>query len=619
METIISKLALCTNTETNDRFTSLIIETEREYFIIENVGQAEAKSLTDGTIYDSYSDIFTLAEQQRKSSIIFVPNFQENNTLIDCQFSNLNGFFEIGNERTKREFLFFDSFVSWSKSAERSSDTAVFISRPDGAVFLPETGADLIKQYPNPHDLVTLLQTTKIELLKWFINSVPEYVKAPTEIFNIITDTFGVFPMGARNRVIEAIRRTPQDFEKLTTAGVTADYLAELGRFGKNGTKTALLKGASNTLQKAIADNDIKAVGDVIKDLQRVEQYNSNQSIIERLNRSFYDWENDWQTGDDITTDLQLLFDGQDGQTHELRKLTFSNCGVSVVVAPTKHGKTTFMIDTAIKQALKKPDEVVLYFSIEENEQQIVTKIYRHFASNYNELEAGDGVLNNLRRWSKSYDYNESEKFNKIRQGAQMVSNLKPLRLATDIDTAISQIRSVLQNEREHGRKINCLFLDYIQLLRAQKQAYSRTDEISYICNALNDFCKSENIGVITGAQFNREAKKAENLDVWGIALIGDSQSIENIATDVYLLANTSMCGDSAFNTTTKRGARIVNNTPIGRKNETFFYLENLISREHKGGGFCVVSVNMAFGIVADSANDGNDIFNNVPTLKYLR
>lgn len=601
------KLAIYTDAESNDFFSTLVATTERELFILENVGGVDTKSGDFDAVFTCYDDIFKAAEAEQKSSIIFAPNFAQDAETIAAQFQNLNALIECPDAPTSRCFSFLDKYISWTRNSE-TQGTTIYISEPQKMALLAESGADIVREFGE--NLRQVMQNSKTELLQWFVDNFNKSIKNEAEQRAVINDIWGCFSIPIQNSILSKIRREPQKYTQLNEIGLTADYLAELGKHGKNGTKTALMKQAEKMLQTAINDNDIKAVGDVVENLEKVQRYNTNAQIIESLNKSHYDHANEMQSGEDIETEWQLYFDGKDGNAAELRKLTFSNCGVSVVVAPTKHGKTTFLIDTAIRHAQAHPNETILYFSIEENEQQIVTKIYRWFADGLpfaDELTRGDGALINIRRWRTSGA--DVDKFNELQKMADAVQNFKPLRLNTDIDTAAAQIKAVLQYEREHGRSVGAVFLDYIQLLRKQKSSYSRTDEMSYVCNALNDLSKSENVGIITGAQFNRQAKEAKSLDDWGVWMIGESQSIENISTDVYLLANTAMCKEIAYKNDTTRGARIFANSTPTDENGAFFYIENLISREHRGGGWCVLPVNLNFGKI-EQQQQGN-IFNN--------
>lgn len=613
-------------TNTSTQTQSLIIDDQKYIYIVENVGKADPTRSTETPQFGDVSELLNMARGTGAKSVIYAPDYDiRTDTDTRPQFANIDGRFIFPDtpeaKRDKRGLMFADKYLSWIKTDGKQDDTPIYISFPCRGDFGAQSNGELMKLC-NRAEIVGNSDQFKRDLLTWIFETVPKYISESLVVSQTLQSIFLNFPTDQRR---ETTRQIKQDSAKetptLQKAGLSADYLDELNRHGKDGTKEAKKQRYANELIKAVNDNDDTEFKKVVGKLQSLDYYDEIQDAIKQNRTKYKDWEKLIQTPDDIETDIRLYRETDDDFPPEYdRNLSFSNRGVSVIVAQTKHGKTLFMLDTAIKYATKHPDETVFYFSDEEDGSQIVTKIYRHFADGHEtairhgndpKKPVNHDILQGLRRmiWENDPDLDD------IRFDGEKVQNLHVVRVKDDINKTVAMINAVVMDEREnYHRPVKACFLDYLQLFRDEGNSYSRTDELSHVCTALNNLSKDLQVGIITSAQFNREVKKSDvNFDSWGIAFIGESQSIENIATDVYLLVNATKIKKILKNsievnqTTDKLKAEDYKKISIRAErinefttpdNANFLYLENLISREHRGENYAVIPVNLQFGRV---------------------
>lgn len=627
-------------------YTTIALRRGTHLYLIDNIGEQGDESYT----YDYLREFLVLAKENNITVVDVALNYQ---TKGEAKETTSEGFKRIAlpNDfpqtaeatRDKRGLLFVDS---WLQSGQNVN---VNICDPYGALLLIDEEADGSKIFTtaqartvgDTEDIAeywknvgfevanNYMAENKSEVLEWAFMTMSKYIKEPTELERTLIHIFEGADRGTQNRLIRAIQKheNREKFRAVLDCGIDERYLEEVKNKGRDGTTIGLLEKIYTDIGNALNTRSFEAVGDIAKDFQKLQYKNTIAETLKTINSTYRELESEIQSPNDIETDIQL-YRGTHDSKYKDRLLTFSNCGVSVIVAPTKNGKTTFLLDSAIKEARKSvaraeqtgadPD-TILFFSIEEDTAQILTRIYAYCSSEVLEAEE---VRHQVRRLVNSDP--DSDKLRKIRLKADETANLKPCRIPKQIDEAAAHINATVDSIRKRGGEVRAIFLDYIQLLRKEQKSYDRTDEISYICGVLNDLSKSLQIGIITAAQFNRKVKGGKKMDDWGIADIGESQSIENIATDVYLLASSQECVDfiskeirgeelsknEADEAKRTRASQRVRRITEGRPDWSttpYFYLESILSREHRSGGFTTIKTNLSFGIVEKQNEEGED------------
>ena len=205
---------------------------------------------------------------------------------------------------------------------------------------------------------------------------------------------------------------------------------------------------------------------------------------------------------------------------------------ISILTAPTSHGKTTFLINMALNVAQSNPDTETYLFSYEEDGDSILINTLNTYLD--------EEISCNNRRTLKSYFTTGSTEYIKSQSKDYFTSTkdkffrelIETRRLnihysSYNSDTIIEAIRYL----HKHA-KPGAIFIDYIQLLNLPEgkyKTYSRQEEIKEICIALKDVAVETGLPIILGAQFNREVVNQLRLHATKIGEAGDIERIANL------------------------------------------------------------------------------------------
>lgn len=204
---------------------------------------------------------------------------------------------------------------------------------------------------------------------------------------------------------------------------------------------------------------------------------------------------------------------------------------ISVLSAPTSHGKTTLLVNMALNVATAYPDKQTYLFSYEEDGDSILINALNAYLD--------DEISSNNRRTLRSHFTNGSTEYIRRDQVEDFTATKKRFfdelidtrRLnihysSFNSDTLIGAIRYLHKNANPGS-----IFIDYIQLLNLPEgkyKTYSRQEEMKQICIALKDVAVETGLPIVVGAQFNREVVNHLKLHP---TKIGEAGDIERIAS----------------------------------------------------------------------------------------
>jgi DNA primase catalytic core len=220
------------------------------------------------------------------------------------------------------------------------------------------------------------------------------------------------------------------------------------------------------------------------------------------------------------------------GYTIQGDPLLLPSGGISVLTAPTSHGKTTFLINLALNVATAYPDKETYLFSYEEDGDTILMNTLNAYLN--------EPISSNNRRTIKSYFTTGSTEYIRSQSVDYFISTkdsffkelIDTRRLNIhytnyNSDTLIEAIRYL----HKHANP-GAIFIDYIQLLNLPEgkyKTYSRQEELKEICIALKDVAVETGLPIILGAQFNRTVVNHLNIHATNIGEAGDIERIANL------------------------------------------------------------------------------------------
>jgi DNA primase catalytic core len=196
---------------------------------------------------------------------------------------------------------------------------------------------------------------------------------------------------------------------------------------------------------------------------------------------------------------------------------------ITVLAAPTSHGKTTFLINLALNVAQAYKDKEAYLFSYEEDSDSILINTLNTYLDT--PLSGNNRTtLKNHFTGGNSRTIEGKDKFFKELIDTKRL-NIHYSNYSSD--TLIEAIRYL----HKHA-KPGAIFIDYIQLLNLPEgkyKTYSRQEEIKQICIALKDIAVETGLPIILGAQFNREVINQLKIHATKIGEAGDIERIANL------------------------------------------------------------------------------------------
>lgn len=250
---------------------------------------------------------------------------------------------------------------------------------------------------------------------------------------------------------------------------------------------------------------------------------------------------------------------------------------LSIIAAPTSHGKTTFLINLLLNTAKEYENKKFYFFSYEEDRESIVINVL----NSHLDLD----LSGNNRKSLKSYFADSTEEFIKKESLEEfkkqkdaffkhLISSQRINIHYTDFDsnTLIEAIRYLNKEEEVGG-----VFIDYFQLLNlpANHKKHSRQQELKDICIDLKELAVDTGLPIVLGAQFNREVTSHLKIHSTRLGEAGDLERIANLIVGFWNNNFPPICTESEQNEITKNNL----DTP------DTFYLKILKQRGGRVGG----------------------------------
>lgn len=227
---------------------------------------------------------------------------------------------------------------------------------------------------------------------------------------------------------------------------------------------------------------------------------------------------------------------------------------ISILCAPTSHGKTTFLINLALNIATAYPDKETYLFSYEEDEDSILintlnTYLDEELSGNNRTTLKNYFTGSNKRVLPKTKD----EFFKELIETRRLNINYS----SYSSDTLIEAIRYL----HKHA-KPGAIFIDYMQLLHkgeGGKNKYNtRQEELKQICLDIKDLAVETGLPIILGAQFNREVVNQIRIHATKIGEAGDIERIANLIVGFWNNNFIPLATEGEINEIKEKGCNII-------------------------------------------------------------
>ena len=208
---------------------------------------------------------------------------------------------------------------------------------------------------------------------------------------------------------------------------------------------------------------------------------------------------------------------------------------ISIVAAPTSHGKTSALINFVLGVLNHQHDKNVYFFSYEEGAAPILSKFFntyigKDFSKNNRESIKSHFITGNvkyIKEEMRTEFLNDKKAFfeNLIETGRKNVvySDMR----AEELVAAIRFIKK--------ETNVGLICIDYMQMLKLLRdQQGSRQEELKKICLMLKDCAVETGLPILLAAQFNRTVVAEADLSPTQIGEAGDIERISSIIIGMY-------------------------------------------------------------------------------------
>ena len=285
---------------------------------------------------------------------------------------------------------------------------------------------------------------------------------------------------------------------------------------------------------------------------------------------------------------------------------------ISVIAAPTNHGKTIALINIVLNVAEKNPDKRFIFFTYEERANSII----QYFLNAYINENLNNSDRANRRLIKEYFKTGSTQYFSHylIREFEEKKATFFKTYIETGrilvkyVDYNSSELTGAIQYLHKEAGNIGGVFIDYFQLLKLPQDKYrnysSRVEELKQICISIKDVAVTTGLPLVLAAQFNREVTNLMRLHPTNIGEAGDIERIVNTLIGLW-----NMYKKPVLKGITDAESTEINNRTAGV--EKGMYLEILKSRDLPTGAYEVLDFNGNTGKIENNSNPErqNNIF----------
>ena len=241
----------------------------------------------------------------------------------------------------------------------------------------------------------------------------------------------------------------------------------------------------------------------------------------------------------DIAEEIRKISPGiPTGYRIDALELKIEGGEISVIAAPTGHGKTSFIINVLTGILDHNPDSSVYLFSYEEARAPIICLALNSYI--------GEKISSNNRESIKAYFRDSNVQFISEKQRNHFLQRkdcfFQELIASRRLNVFYSsysaeELVNAIRFLAKQNPKPTAICIDYMQLLRlgSLSKIASRQEELKQICLLLKDCAVETGLPILIAAQFNRTVQSEGELIAQAIGEAGD---IERIAALILGLWN---------------------------------------------------------------------------------
>lgn len=226
---------------------------------------------------------------------------------------------------------------------------------------------------------------------------------------------------------------------------------------------------------------------------------------------------------------------------------------LTIFAAPTKHGKTTALVNLALGALEHNANCGVLFVTLEERKEPIFIRCVNAYA----EIELSKNNKKSIETFYKTYDTEESSQKRdkdfsefKLREEEFFDRFINAARLHIfdrddfeGIDD-VSKLTQLIWNVKKNHPEVHIVVVDYIQLIRSESFGLgkSRQEELKQVCLALKNLANATGLSLVMAAQFNREVINKNEMHSCKIGEAGDIERHASLVVGMWNCTKPQVC-----------------------------------------------------------------------------
>lgn len=366
----------------------------------------------------------------------------------------------------------------------------------------------------------------------------------------------------------ERIRQNINGVPLYAQQGITPAALLDVDEWNRITEYNNRIKEGAQDLTRAVENGANPAtVGDILAKMAQAQSTNTRDEWEKQLTATFADELRAIQEQPDtLKTKWELGYINPMGAACMCGNIEYYPATITVFCAPTSHGKTMVLLQSALDLVQLYQDKTFLYVSCEENNRQLLERalnvyldiptepdgVQKMETPNGKEIEQNYCFVTDTRKraikaalrggyYPDKYTPEMWQRLNARitegvkRYGEQVRPRLKLIHTQGSAESIAANVRYFVEQYRAQGVDVGGVFVDYMQLLSSDNRNTARNYELKDICKALNDCAAETELPIIVAAQLNRESISA-GVDAVTVANLGEGADIERIAHDIYLI-----------------------------------------------------------------------------------
>jgi len=433
----------------------------------------------------------------------------------------------------------------------------------------------------HPDEIVGLVELGAVSWWTWELDGLtaravaqgqptPRNIEPIVEAFNDIYDR--CVDVYERQRVRDYIA-TGENARIYAPYGIAPQALTDKDEWNKSREYNNEIRQGAADLNRAVEEQaspeKIRAIIDRLNDAQGA---NTRDEWEAQLAETFDDeLEAIRNQPDTLQTRWEVGNIDKMGKYWRYERIEYYPADITVFCAPTSHGKTMILFQSAFDLLRSYPNKTFLYVSCEENKRQLTQRALNVYIDIPN---TPDGMRPKVARTNANGEPNPAaycfiqgtrkktitavlrgsvppEEYTlnleagvhynaltkQIRQGVndygkEIRPRLKFVHTEASAESICANVVHFVEAFRNNGVEVGAVFVDYMQLLSTDARNYSRHDELKDICKALRECAARIELPIVIAAQLNREVLR-QPIDNVTEANIGEGADIERIAHDI--------------------------------------------------------------------------------------